>query len=447
MDATRATSRCSSCWRATRYSERKNVANRFELGEGLVGQCALEKEKILAHQRARRTTSSITSGLGEAPPRNIIVLPVLFEGQVKAVHRAGLVRAVQPDAPGVPRSAHRERSASCSTRSRPTCGPRSCSSSRSRSRRSCRASRRSCSRRNAGAGGEGAAARRAERRGRAQEPRGRAGAPGARGEGRAARADLEVQVRVPRQHVARAAHAAQQPAHPRRSARREPRGQPHRASRSSSRKTIHASGNDLLDADQRHPRPVEDRVGHGARSTSATLRFGELRDYVERTFRHVADAEGAARSTSSVDRDAAAPRPHRRASGCSRSSRTCSPTPSSSPSAGSVELAIEPAPTRLEPRPRGARAGAIGRRVRGHRHRHRHPAGQAADHLRGVPAGRRHARAASTAAPGLGPGDQPRDRAPARRRDPRRRARPGGAARSRSTCRRPTRRRSRRARR
>ena len=27
----------------------------------------------------------ITSGLGEAPPRNIIVLPVLFEGEVKAV--------------------------------------------------------------------------------------------------------------------------------------------------------------------------------------------------------------------------------------------------------------------------------------------------------------------------------------------------------------------------
>src|SRR6185503_17256252 len=28
---------------------------------------------------------AITSGLGEAPPRNIIVLPILFEGEVKAV--------------------------------------------------------------------------------------------------------------------------------------------------------------------------------------------------------------------------------------------------------------------------------------------------------------------------------------------------------------------------
>ena len=44
--------------------------------------------------------------------------------------------------------------------------------------------------------------------------RSRAGPPGAGGKGRAARADLQVQVGVPGQHVARAAHAAQQPADP-----------------------------------------------------------------------------------------------------------------------------------------------------------------------------------------------------------------------------------------
>ena len=37
------------------------------------------------HRRAAESPSPIRSGLGEAPPRNIIVLPVLFEGQVKAV--------------------------------------------------------------------------------------------------------------------------------------------------------------------------------------------------------------------------------------------------------------------------------------------------------------------------------------------------------------------------
>ena len=56
---------------------------------------------------------------------------------------------------------------------------------------------------------EGAAARRAQRRSRAQEPGNRAGPPRARGKGDRAGADLEVQVRIPGQHVARAAHAAQ----------------------------------------------------------------------------------------------------------------------------------------------------------------------------------------------------------------------------------------------
>jgi HAMP domain-containing protein/signal transduction histidine kinase/DNA-binding response OmpR family regulator len=66
------------------YSERKNVSNRYALGEGLVGQAALEKQPILLtnvpHDYVR-----ISSGLGEAPPVNIMVLPVLFEGYVKAV--------------------------------------------------------------------------------------------------------------------------------------------------------------------------------------------------------------------------------------------------------------------------------------------------------------------------------------------------------------------------
>jgi signal transduction histidine kinase/HAMP domain-containing protein/CheY-like chemotaxis protein len=66
------------------YKERKNVDNTFKLGEGLVGQCALEKEKILL-VNVPKDYISITSGLGEAPPLNIIVMPVLFEGHVKAV--------------------------------------------------------------------------------------------------------------------------------------------------------------------------------------------------------------------------------------------------------------------------------------------------------------------------------------------------------------------------
>ncbi|MBA3579851.1 MAG: HAMP domain-containing protein, partial [Gemmatimonadaceae bacterium] len=66
------------------FKERKNVSNVFQLGEGLVGQSALEKKPILL-TNVPDDYVTIMSGLGEAPPRNIIVLPVLFEGEVKAV--------------------------------------------------------------------------------------------------------------------------------------------------------------------------------------------------------------------------------------------------------------------------------------------------------------------------------------------------------------------------
>ncbi|MDP9003975.1 MAG: response regulator, partial [Verrucomicrobiota bacterium] len=66
------------------YRERKGVNNRFKLGEGLVGQAALEKERILL-TTVPGDYVQISSGLGEAAPMNIVVLPILFEGQVKAV--------------------------------------------------------------------------------------------------------------------------------------------------------------------------------------------------------------------------------------------------------------------------------------------------------------------------------------------------------------------------
>jgi CheY-like chemotaxis protein/signal transduction histidine kinase/HAMP domain-containing protein len=66
------------------YNKRKNLANEFSAGEGLVGQCALEKERILM-TNVPPNYVHITSGLGEAPPNNICVLPVLFEGEAKAV--------------------------------------------------------------------------------------------------------------------------------------------------------------------------------------------------------------------------------------------------------------------------------------------------------------------------------------------------------------------------
>jgi HAMP domain-containing protein/CheY-like chemotaxis protein/signal transduction histidine kinase len=66
------------------YQQRKNISNRFQLGEGLVGQCALEKKSILL-LNVPPDYIQISSGLGEATPLNIIVLPVLFEGEVMAI--------------------------------------------------------------------------------------------------------------------------------------------------------------------------------------------------------------------------------------------------------------------------------------------------------------------------------------------------------------------------
>jgi HAMP domain-containing protein/CheY-like chemotaxis protein/signal transduction histidine kinase len=66
------------------YKERKNVPNRFKLGEGLVGQAALEQSSILLTE-APDDYIKVTSGLGSAAPVNLIVLPVLFEDQVMAV--------------------------------------------------------------------------------------------------------------------------------------------------------------------------------------------------------------------------------------------------------------------------------------------------------------------------------------------------------------------------
>jgi HAMP domain-containing protein/signal transduction histidine kinase/CheY-like chemotaxis protein len=66
------------------YKTRKSLVTQFKYGEGLVGQCALEKERILISD-VPEDYIKISSGLGEATPLNIVVLPVLFEGEVKAV--------------------------------------------------------------------------------------------------------------------------------------------------------------------------------------------------------------------------------------------------------------------------------------------------------------------------------------------------------------------------
>ncbi len=66
------------------FTERKNLSNRYRLRQGLVGQCAFEKKRITL-TNVPGDYITIGSALGEAPPLNIIVLPVLFEQEVRAV--------------------------------------------------------------------------------------------------------------------------------------------------------------------------------------------------------------------------------------------------------------------------------------------------------------------------------------------------------------------------
>ena len=77
------------------YRQRKNVPTTFKIGEGLVGQSALELKPILLTQ-APDDYVRVTSGLGEAAPVNLVVLPVLFEEQVMAVVELGSFQRFAP---------------------------------------------------------------------------------------------------------------------------------------------------------------------------------------------------------------------------------------------------------------------------------------------------------------------------------------------------------------
>jgi HAMP domain-containing protein/CheY-like chemotaxis protein/signal transduction histidine kinase len=59
-------------------------ARQLRVGEGLVGQCAAEKRRMLITEVPPHAVP-IRSGLFKAVPLNVIVLPVLFEDRVKAV--------------------------------------------------------------------------------------------------------------------------------------------------------------------------------------------------------------------------------------------------------------------------------------------------------------------------------------------------------------------------
>jgi HAMP domain-containing protein/signal transduction histidine kinase/DNA-binding response OmpR family regulator len=66
------------------YHPRPEVPDRFSFGDGLLGQAALARRSLVVEDVPPKYVR-ITSGLGEAPPATIAILPVLFEDQVLGV--------------------------------------------------------------------------------------------------------------------------------------------------------------------------------------------------------------------------------------------------------------------------------------------------------------------------------------------------------------------------
>ncbi|HEY3493734.1 MAG TPA: HAMP domain-containing protein, partial [Polyangiaceae bacterium] len=73
------------------YAQRPDQPETIRLGLGLVGQAAAEKRRILLHDVPPDYTQ-IHSSLGTAPPRSVLVLPVLFEDETMAVIELAALR-------------------------------------------------------------------------------------------------------------------------------------------------------------------------------------------------------------------------------------------------------------------------------------------------------------------------------------------------------------------
>ena len=71
------------------YTANSNVPNKFAIGEGLVGYVALEKKVLLRNHAANEHNNIIQSGLATAVPINVILLPFLYDDEVKGIIEIG----------------------------------------------------------------------------------------------------------------------------------------------------------------------------------------------------------------------------------------------------------------------------------------------------------------------------------------------------------------------
>ncbi len=76
------------------FQKRKNMSNEFEIGEGLVGQAALERQSILVNQLPSDYLH-VSSSLGETHPEALLIMPFMFEEHLKGVIEMGFLQ--EPD--------------------------------------------------------------------------------------------------------------------------------------------------------------------------------------------------------------------------------------------------------------------------------------------------------------------------------------------------------------
>ncbi len=78
------------------YNEKKSNKVSFKLGSSLVGACAAEK-RIIYLKKIPQDYLKIISGLGNSPPKTILILPLLFENDTLGVIELGSLRDVNQE--------------------------------------------------------------------------------------------------------------------------------------------------------------------------------------------------------------------------------------------------------------------------------------------------------------------------------------------------------------
>lgn len=66
------------------FDRNKFLTKRIKIGQGLIGQCYLEKEHIYLKE-VPESYFSITSGLGDATPECILIAPLIYDGNVQGI--------------------------------------------------------------------------------------------------------------------------------------------------------------------------------------------------------------------------------------------------------------------------------------------------------------------------------------------------------------------------